>query len=52
MGVDIATIQAKLEGLSNLPKPLRAWCGEEGLDAAGVWARVFARGADEAEATA
>ena len=52
MGVDTATIRAKLEGLHNLPTPVRAWRIEEGLDATGLWAYVLVRGADEAEAAA
>ena len=49
---DTASIQAKLEGLHNLPTPVRAWRVEEGLDATDdpavwIWALM-----DQSEAEA
>ena len=51
MGVDTATIRARLEGLQNLPTPVRAWRVEEGLDATDdpavwIWALVEESDAD------
>ena len=51
MGVDTASIRAKLEGLHNLPTPVRAWRVEEGLDATDdpavwVWAMIEESDAD------
>ncbi len=52
MAIDTASIQAKLEGLNNLPTPVRAWRVEQGLDATDdpavwIWAMI-----DQSEADA
>ena len=52
MAIDTASIQAKLEGLDNLPTPVRAWRVEQGLDATDdpavwIWAMI-----DQSEADA
>ena len=51
MSIDTASIQAKLEGLRNLPTPVRAWRVKEGLDATDdpavwIWALVEQSDAD------
>ena len=51
MSVDTATIRAKLEGLHNLPTPVRAWRVKEGLDATDdpavwIWALIEESDAD------
>lgn len=51
MGVDTAAIRARLEGLHDLPTPVRAWRVEEGLDATDdpavwIWALVEESDAD------
>ena len=51
MSVDTAAIRARLQGLHDLPTPMRAWRVEEGLDATDdpavwIWALVEERDAD------
>ena len=51
MAVDTASIRAKLEGLHNLPTPVRAWHVQEGLDATDdpavwIWALIEQSDAD------
>ena len=51
MAVDTAGIRAQLEGLRNLPTPVRAWRVEEGLDATDdpavwIWALIEQSDAD------
>lgn len=51
MVADTDSIRAQLEGLSNLPTPVRSWLVEEGLDATDdpavwVWALVEQGDAD------
>lgn len=51
MPTNVADIRAKLEQLTDLPVPARAWLVEEGLDAADdpaawVWALIESDGLD------
>ena len=51
MVADTASIRAELEGLHNLPTPVRSWLVEEGLDATDdpavwVWALIERDDAD------
>lgn len=51
MAVDTAGIRAQLEGLHDLPTPVRAWRVEEGLDATDdpavwIWALIEQSDAD------
>ena len=51
MVIDTASIQAKLEGLHNLPTPVREWRVKEGLDATDdpavwIWAMIDRNEAD------